>query len=146
MPAGEIVGEFPQRVPYLEWQHSDFGDGVGEDRTCQSCHMLVADAAAAITRIPADLEPREPFYQHHFLGGDVFMQRVLRDNREELDVSASPEEFDEATARNLAFLQNKTADLSIIEAAVTEGMLDIDVLITNKAGHKFPKEWSRDDA
>ncbi len=136
--SGDIVGEFPEQVPFLEWQHSEFGDGVGEDRTCQSCHMPVAEAAAAITRIPADLEPREPFYQHHFLGGNVFMQRVLRDNREELDVAASVEEFDESIARNLAFLRNETADLSIIEAAVTEGMLEIDVLVTGKAGHKFP--------
>ncbi|MCH7995061.1 MAG: hypothetical protein IIB57_11555 [Planctomycetes bacterium] len=136
--AGAIVGEFPERVPFLEWQHSDFGDGVGEDRTCQSCHMPVAGAPAAMTRIPADLEAREPFYQHLFLGGNVFMQRVLRDNREELEVSASAEEFNESIARNLAFLQNETADLSIIASAATDDILEIDVLVTSKAGHKFP--------
>lgn len=136
--ASEIVGEFPAQVPFLEWQHSDFGDGVGEDRTCQSCHMPVAEAAAAIVRIPAGLEPRAPFYQHHFLGGNVFMQRVIRDNRDELDAAASVEEFDESIARNLAFLQNETADLSIVEAALRGGLLEIDILVTSKAGHKFP--------
>jgi len=138
---GEIVGTFPEQVPFLEWQQSIYGDGGADYRTCQSCHMPVAEAPAIASRVPAGLNSREPFYRHVFVGGNIFMQRILRDNAEDLGASATGEMFDDAIARSLAFLQNDTADLSILEPAIVGDMLEFDVVITNKAGHKFPTSF-----
>ena len=53
-PQGQVVGELPEQVPYLEWRHSAF---VAEKRSCQSCHM---PTVAAPTRIASVLgEERE---------------------------------------------------------------------------------------
>ena len=35
-PNGEVVGELPEQMPFLEWKHSAFA---AEQRSCQSCHM-----------------------------------------------------------------------------------------------------------
>ena len=35
-PSGEVIGELPEQMPYLEWRHSAFRI---EARSCQSCHM-----------------------------------------------------------------------------------------------------------
>ena len=32
---GDVVGELPEQMPYLEWLHSDFR----EEKSCQDCHM-----------------------------------------------------------------------------------------------------------
>lgn len=138
---GEIIGTFPEQTPFLEWQQSVFSDGGADDRTCQSCHMPVAEAPAVASRVPAALDSREPFYRHVFVGGNVFIQRILRDNAAELGVSATGAQLDDAIARNLAFLQDEAVDLSVIEPIVNGGMLEFDVLIANKAGHKFPTSF-----
>ncbi len=135
---GEIVGTFPEQTPFLEWQHSEFGDGVGDDQQCQDCHMPVAEGSAVISRVPSGLEAREPFYQHQFLGGNVQMLRLLRDNIEELELTASTVQLNDSIARTEDFLQNETADLAIIDAQTSGQTLTATLEVTNKAGHKFP--------
>ena len=138
----QIVGEFAEQVPFLEWLHSDFGDGQGDDdRTCQSCHMPVAEGPAAISRAPGGLNPRTPFYQHQFLGGNVFMLRLLRDNREQLGLSATIEEFNASIARTEEHLRNATADLMIADARLGGGTLEVTFNVTNRTGHKFPTSF-----
>ena len=46
-PEGEVVGELPEQVPFLEWQHSDYR----EERNCQSCHMPVVEDSSAIASV-----------------------------------------------------------------------------------------------
>lgn len=136
---GEVVGEFPEQTPFLEWQQSNFGDDAGDDdRTCQSCHMPLADGAVAISKLPNDLTPREVFYQHVFRGGNRFLLAMLRNNIEALGLSASTEDFDDAIAITEDFLQNHTAKVEVSDAGVAGSTLDFDVKITNLCGHKFP--------
>jgi hypothetical protein len=135
---GDVVGEFPEQVPFLEWEHSDFGDGVGEDRTCQGCHMPVAGGAVASSIVPGDLDPRAPFYQHHFVGGNVVMLRLLRDNIEDLGLTASTEQFEATIARTEALLQNDTAGLSVAGAVSNADLLELLVEVASQVGHKFP--------
>ena len=103
-PQGQVVGELPEQVPYLEWRHSAF---VAEKRSCQSCHM---PAVAAPTRISSVLgEEREGLGRHTFLGGNFFMLRMLNRYRGELGVEAMPQELEAAAHATIAQLQQDTA-------------------------------------
>ena len=130
---------FPEQVPYLEWQHGRFGDGQGEhDQSCQDCHTPDAEAAAVLPIVPAGLNARSPFSRHQFLGGNVFMLRMLQDNIGDLGLRASAENFNDAIGLNTTFLQNDTAGLAIEEVDLGESTLSLVVEVSNKSGHKFP--------
>ena len=134
---GNIIGEFPEQTPFLEWLHSDFGDGVGSDTTCQQCHMPAAVGGVATSNV-GNPAPRPRFSRHQFAAGNVFMLRLLRDNIEALGLSASTENFNATIDRAIAFLENSTARVDITSADVTGQTLSVDVLVTNLTGHKFP--------
>jgi hypothetical protein len=136
---GNLAGEaFPEQTAFLEWGHSDFGDGVGEDRTCQDCHMPDAEGAVVISTVPGGLEARSPFAQHHFVGGNVLMLRMHRDQLDDLEMAADAEHFEATTARTLMQLQEDTATVSILNAVQQGDTLTVDVQVENKAGHKYP--------
>ncbi|UCE61287.1 MAG: hypothetical protein JSU63_05975 [Phycisphaerales bacterium] len=135
---GNVLGEFPEQTAFLEWQHSDFGDGAGEDRTCQYCHMPDAQGEVVISVSPAGLEARKPFARHHFVGGNALMLSILDEHRNELEVAANAAGFEAVTGRVLDQLQNDAADLTIASAETDGDTLTVDLGIENKAGHKFP--------
>ncbi len=135
---GTVLGEFPEQTAFLEWQHSDFGDGAGEDRTCQDCHMPDAQGAAVISVSPAGLEARSPFARHHFVGGNTLMLSILDDHRAELEVAANSAGFEIVTGRVLEQLQNAAADLTLVTTEAGSDALTVAVMVANKAGHKFP--------
>lgn len=136
---GEVAGEFPEQTPYLEWLHSDFGDGNTDDQSCQHCHMPQAVGNVVISTLPVTgLSPRGPFYQHHFVGGNVFMLRLMRSHIEELGLSASSDDFAATIERTLNQLQNATATIAVESTVLADGLLSVDVAVTNLAGHKFP--------
>jgi len=135
---GNVLGEFPEQTAFLEWRHSNFGDGAGEDRTCQDCHMPEAQGAAVISVSPAGLEARSPFAKHHFVGGNTLMLSILDDHRAELEVAANSAGFDTVTGRVLDQLQNAAAGLAIVNAEVAGDALTMGLIVENKAGHKFP--------
>jgi hypothetical protein len=138
--AGAIVGSFPEQTPYLEWRHSAFGDGTGEVRSCQSCHMPAANGAAVISNRPAGrvLLPRQPVGQHHFVGGNAFMLRVLADRVEELGLTASTSQL--ARTAELATHQvgSRTAQIAITDVHREGRGLEFGVEVRNLAGHKLP--------
>lgn len=138
--SGQVLGEFPEQTPYLEWENSIYGDGVDEDRICQDCHMPVAEGAVVISNMPrgGQLTPRSPFAQHHFVGGNIFMLKILQNRVEELALTASTDHFNATLGRTLDQLQSNTVELSILEAKVEGDTARILVRIENKAGHKFP--------
>ena len=134
---GEIVGEAPEQVPYLEWKNSIYP---AQNTECQSCHMPDLAEAVVISNRPRSLSARSPFAKHYFVGGNVFMLKILRDNGTELGVTASKAAFDSTIARTLDMLQNKTADLTL-SGTWQNGELVIPVAVTNKTGHKLPTAY-----
>ncbi len=137
---GELADDlFPEQTAFLEWRHSEFGDGDGQnDQTCQQCHLPDADDPAPIASVPANLPARAPFSQHHFVGGNAFMVAMMKNHREAIGAAASSADFDAVIARTLAQLQERTADLSIASAAVDGDTLNVVVRVENRAGHKLP--------
>jgi len=133
--AGEVIGEFPEQVPYLEWKHSAFA-GV---RSCQSCHMPVVEGEMAISSVLG--VPREAVSRHVFRGGNILMPRILNAHRQELAVTALPQELQTTAQQSAKNLQTAAASVSLVNTAISNQTLRTEVVITNLAGHKLPSAY-----
>jgi hypothetical protein len=130
--AGEITNHlFPEQTPYLEWLHSSHAG----ETSCQDCHMPHAQGSARIANMGG--EPRSPFNQHIFVGGNVFMMQLFRNNPEALGVTASSEQFLLTEQLTRELLEEQTARLAVSADQDGDELL-IKVEITNLVGHKFP--------
>jgi hypothetical protein len=130
---GKVIGSLPEQMNYQEWRHSAF---FGERRSCQSCHMPLAQGPVRIASVLGDY--RETLSRHTFVGGNAFMLRLMNRYRAELGIEASPAEL-EATARaTIQQLERETATLVIETVRLAGGTLVVDVAVTNLTGHKFP--------
>lgn len=137
--AGEVMGEAPEQVPYLEWLNSDYPE-MGVE--CQSCHMPDISENIILSNRPQWLGARNPLHAHEFVGGNVFMLKMLRDFRDELDVRATTAQLDSTIARSMHLLQNKTVNMEIsADWNATGDSMDIMVDVQNLAGHKFPTAY-----
>ena len=134
-PDGQVVGELPEQVPYLEWKHSAYR----ESQNCQSCHMPVLTRPMAVSSVLG--LPRDAFSQHIFRGGNFFMPKIFNINRIELGVEALPSDLNRTVNETVEHLQTKAAQVTIEKASVTDGRLQIDVSVKNLAGHKLPTAY-----
>ncbi|HUX06780.1 MAG TPA: hypothetical protein VMX35_05645 [Acidobacteriota bacterium] len=141
---GEVLGDFPEQTPYLEWEHSKYsarGDG---RRTCQQCHMPEADGPVIISNRPQGmgmggvLKPREPFAQHHFVGGNAFMLGLMKANADKLWLTAQSQHLDATITRTMNQIQSRAVNLSVAEAGLVDGILTIRLKLETLTGHKFP--------
>jgi len=135
--SGNIIGQAPEQTPYLEWLNSRYP---AEGTECQTCHMPKLDASVVISNRPRALSARSPFFEHHFVGANVFMLKVLKANATELGVTATAAHFDSTLARSLWMLQHRTADLQAT-ASWDGDTLVLAVTVKNKTGHKFPTAY-----
>ncbi len=127
---------FPEQTPYTEWLNSDY---VGQS-TCQDCHMPLAEGAVALTNAGPTIM-RSPYAKHSFVGGNVYVLKLLKNFGGELGVQANTDHFDATIARTMTQLQTKTATLTVSEPAFVDGMLSFDVSVNALTGHKFPTSY-----
>ena len=106
-PRGDVIGELPEQMPYLEWLHSDYRD----KQTCQACHMPEVKEPTPIAKVLG--VARDGLHQHVFVAANFFLQKILDRYRDELSVEALPQELKTAADGTVAFLQAKSARLSI---------------------------------
>lgn len=132
---GNVTGELPEQVPYLEWKHSDY---YGE-QSCQSCHMPVVEMDTPITGVMG--QQRENVSRHVFRGGNFFMPRILNAHRKELGVAAQPGELEVTAVRTKEHLDTSSARLALEGVRVEEGRLLAEVVVENLAGHKLPSAY-----
>jgi hypothetical protein len=132
---GNVIGDFPEQVPYLEWKHSAFA-GV---RSCQSCHMPVIEGEMAISSVLG--LPREAVSRHVFRGGNILMPRILNAHRQELAVAALPQELQTTAQQSAKNLQTAAATVSFVNTEISDDTLRTEVFITNLAGHKLPSAY-----
>ncbi|MBU1710522.1 MAG: cytochrome c family protein, partial [Proteobacteria bacterium] len=147
---GNVVGTFPEQTVYLEWLNSIYGEAigkrheisekVGEVRLCQECHMPHSEDGGVVIAYyaPKEVQPKDHFSQHHFVGGNVFMLNILMDNLAVLDIRASQAKLADTRARTIAQLQKDTARISIAQAEQNKKRLTAEVQVENLVGHKFP--------
>jgi hypothetical protein len=148
--AGNIAGEFPEQTPYLEWQHSAYGEPlgtrhdiseqVGTVRLCQECHMPHSPAGGVLIAMPAhkDSTEKDHFSQHHFVGGNILLLNIMQDNLVPLGITASTAKIEDTKKRAADLLQQKSATLALHGGTVSNGVLSATVGVENLAGHKFP--------
>jgi hypothetical protein len=132
---GNRVGELPEQMPYLEWLHSDYAN----KSSCQSCHMPEVTGDSPVTSLFGQL--RQGARHHTFLGGNFFMLRMLSNYRQDLSVTALPEELNANAQRTVNFLQSQSARVSIRNVELDQGKLHLDVLVENLTGHKLPTAY-----
>jgi hypothetical protein len=132
---GEVIGELPEQVPYLEWRHSAFG----QSQSCQSCHMPMAEGEMPISSVLG--QPRSHLAQHVFRAGNFFMPRVFARFRDQLGVTALSQELDAASRQTVEHLETDAARISIGNLQVSSGKLLAEVAVESLAGHKLPTAY-----
>ena len=136
---GEVAGEAPEQVPYLEWLNSDFPE-LGIE--CQTCHMPVIEENIVLSNRPPWLGSRNPLHTHEFVGGNVFMLKMLKNFRVELGVMASDAHFDSTIDRSMRLLERQSVRLNLTtDWNQSTDSLTIEVNVENLSGHKFPTAY-----
>lgn len=132
---GEVIGELPEQVPYLEWKHSAYYNRL----SCQSCHMPVVEGKTHITGVVG--QDREDVSRHVFRGGNFFMPKIFNRYRDELGVAAQPQELNITSFRTAEHLRSSSAEISLQDVEIRGNRLQARVSITNLAGHKLPSAY-----
>lgn len=138
---GNVVGKLAEQAIYLEWQHSIYGDGLGEnDLSCQQCHMPKAVGDVLISNRPKGqrLDKKSPFFQHHFVGGNAYMVNLIKEHKDEIKATSTNNQFDATVNRTIAELQSHTAKLSFGEVTHSDDTLMIPLTVSLLSGHKLP--------
>ena len=132
---GNVVGDFPEQTPYLEWKNSIYP---AQQITCQSCHSPKIFTPIDIATVPeSDTTHRSPFWKETFVGGNTFILKMLRDYPDTLQVTAETSHFD----TTLAFAERNLKDLSLnlyMEGFQENDSLTVSVKLQNLTGHKLP--------
>ncbi|MDX1660752.1 MAG: hypothetical protein R3326_03085 [Gemmatimonadota bacterium] len=132
---GEVIGELPEQVPYLEWLHSDYAG----KRSCASCHMPEISEPTPISGVLG--QAREGVNRHAFKGGNFFLTRMFNRYADETGVAATPTELEAAAGRTLEHLRTRAARLAVERVEVDDGSVAFDVVVENLAGHKLPTAY-----
>lgn len=125
--------EFPEQMPYSEWLHSDYAG----TNSCQSCHMERANGVPISNR-PMWLEGRDDFAVHEFVGANTFMLSMLKNNKQQLGVTAN--NFDDIIAATNVMLQ-ASANIEVLSQSLNQGQLDFSLKINSQTGHKLPSAY-----
>ncbi|MEJ2330839.1 MAG: multiheme c-type cytochrome [Gammaproteobacteria bacterium] len=128
--------EFPEQMPYTEWENSIFSDSGSNPTSCQDCHMP-ATSSRVSTR-PSTLPVRENFAKHRFSGANTVMLTLLRDNAAALDVDVT--RIDANITRSREMLQSAVR-LDILSADIEDDEAEIRLRLTNNSGHKAPTSY-----
>lgn len=130
-----IAGTFPEQTPYIEWKNSSYSSN---NINCQKCHMPPIDSPIDISTTPNwHNVGRSPFWRHTFVGGNVFMGKLLRNNLSALQLTATAQQFDSTISKSLLNLSSKTVQLDIDVSSSSDTIISR-VKIKNLTGHKLP--------
>jgi hypothetical protein len=132
---GEVAGTFPEQTPYLEWLNSTYSK---DGQNCQSCHMPIIEDGVILSSLPASANTkRSPFWKHYFVGANTLIPKILKNNSEVLQVTASESHFDSTLARAKDQMINKTTSFTASHE-INDNELQIHLNIENLTGHKLP--------
>ncbi len=139
---GEFTGNtFAEQATYHEWLNSDFDDEGATPQSCQSCHMPSLEDDIVISANYLFLSPRSPFALHDLIGANIPMIKMIQANKEVLNIDAADKHFEETIAKTLTMLQENSLDIKLTFEGMEEDSISFDLLLTNKAGHKFPSGY-----
>jgi hypothetical protein len=126
---GEIAGMFPEQTPYLEWQNSSYRD----EKSCQDCHMPDAAGSVAIARGGQMIY--ENVGQHTFLGANAYLTNLL------ISSGANANTMMQYIQLTNDFLATQSAQLTLSDVSLADGVLSADVVVNSISGHKLPTSY-----
>ncbi len=136
---GQPTGnEFVEQSVYQEWENSVYP---AANVSCATCHVPRINDTVVISTMPPWLSGRTPFGLHHFQGANVFINSILKENSEELGITASDSQLDSTAARNLRSLQEHSLEIELLELDRSSDTLFVDLSMENISGHKFPTAY-----
>ena len=136
---GNYTGtSFVEQATYHEWLNSRYQL---EDISCQDCHFKKLSKGGYTLVTEAETQVRDSFFLHETVGANTTMLKILRNNIEALDLTATAEQFDEiiSATEQLLKYQSVTADLELTNR--TSDTAFFSFKIENLAGHKFPSGY-----
>ncbi len=125
--------EFPEQMPYTEWQNSIFDDAGSNPQSCQDCHM--PKTTSKVSNRPPWLGTKDGFAKHQLVGANTTMLTLLKNNAAQLDVTSA--NMDLSISRARAMLQS-SVNITFVSASVTNGVLEARLKVQNNSGHKTP--------
>lgn len=131
---------FVEQATYHEWLNSSYGEDV-DNVTCQKCHMPEINQDIVIASGNDGLPPRNPYYLHDLVGGNVHMLEILKDHIDQLGIHAEEEHFNKTIQKTYSMLQNNALELDLEFVNRTIDTCRFDLKLTNLAGHKFPSGY-----
>ena len=135
-------GTFVEQATYHEWLNSIYAESTDpEAQECQGCHMPRINDPVVISANYVFLQGRSPYGLHTMVGANTFMLQMFRDNVEELDLTATAEQFDSSLFKTRQMLQTQSLELELDEAYYQNDTLAFEVFMRNIAGHKFPSGY-----
>lgn len=140
---GEYTGaNYVEQATYHEWLNSAYADDGEDPQTCNACHLPRIEDPVIISSGYVFLEPRVPYGLHYMVGGNAQMLEIMRDNVDELGLSATAEQFDSTLAQTRKMLREQTIDIDVVSSDWSdEWGGNLELKLTNKAGHKFPSGY-----
>lgn len=140
--AGNYTGEqFVEQATYHEWINSAYDDNGSNPTTCQGCHMPRLEDQIVISANYIFLQGRAPYGLHDLVGSNTTMLKLMKENKEALNIEAQDEHFDETIAKTLVMLQQNSISTDLEMADLDQDSAYFDFKITNRAGHKFPSGY-----
>lgn len=129
---------FVEQATYHEWLNSRYEV---EEISCQRCHMPALTKGEFFLVNDIETDARDTFYLHELVGANTTMLKLLKENITALNLTAEPENFDEVIAKTEDMLRNRTINFDLNFLEQTDDSLFFEVVILNKAGHKFPSGY-----
>lgn len=132
---GNVVGSFPEQTPYIEWKNSVYPS---QNIQCQDCHMPKIYDPIKISGM-GSFPNRTPFWRHTFVGGNVYMLNLLKNNIDSLGLTAEPIPFDSTISRTEFNLMERSVQLTAsTQHRTAENKLQVTLYLKNLTGHKIP--------
>ncbi len=133
-------GEFVEQATYHEWLNSDFSDEI-TGTECAGCHVPQINENIIIAANYSFLGPRRPYGLHHLVGGNSFMLKLMKANKDTLGIDATDAQFDSVIMRTNDLLRLETLDMQLSDLGTANDTAFYSVRLENKAGHKFPSGY-----
>ena len=126
--------EFPEQMPYSEWEHSSYKD----TQSCQDCHMQRTDGVVMASRPPWLDTQRDGFAQHTFVGANKTILDILKNNKASLGVNANS--FEGTLAKTDGMLKS-AASIEVLQQSLENGAMEVTLKINSETGHKLPTSF-----
>ena len=91
-----------------------------------------------ISNRPMWLQGCDDFAVHEFVGANTFMLNMLKNNKQQLGVTAT--NFDDIIAATNVMLQS-SANIELLSQSLSQGQLEFSLKINSQTGHKLPSAY-----